>query len=127
MSATLSNHIKILAIHEASSECVWLRSVIQHIRELCGISLGHEAPTVVHEDNATCIAQLKDEYIKGDKTKHILPKFFFTHDLQKSGDIIVQKVHSSDNQSDLFTKALPTTTFKKLVHDTGIRRLNELE
>ncbi|GKD00747.1 hypothetical protein Tco_1171021, partial [Tanacetum coccineum] len=85
-----------------------------------------ESPTVVHEDNATCIAQLKDEYIKGDKTKHILPKFFFTHDLQKSGDIIVQKVRSSDNQADLFTKALPTTTFKKLVHGTGMRRLNEL-
>ncbi|GKB80616.1 hypothetical protein Tco_0947511 [Tanacetum coccineum] len=81
MSATSSNHAKILAIHEASWECVWLRSVIQHIRKSCGISSGQEAPTVVHEDNATCIAQLKDEYIKGDKTKHILPKFFFTHDL----------------------------------------------
>ncbi|GJZ58206.1 hypothetical protein Tco_0613700 [Tanacetum coccineum] len=112
-SATSSNHAKILAIHEASRECVWLRSMTQHIRESCGISLGQESPTVVHEDNATCIAQLKDRYIKGDKTKHILPKFFFTHDLQKSGDIIVQKVHSSDNQADLSTKALPTTTFKR--------------
>ncbi|GJT16005.1 retrovirus-related pol polyprotein from transposon TNT 1-94 [Tanacetum coccineum] len=127
MSATSSNHAKILAIHEASRECVWLRSMTQHIRESCGISLGQESPTVVHEDNATCIAQLKDRYIKGDKTKHILPKFFFTHDLQKSGDIIVQKVHSSDNQADLSTKALPTTTFKKLVHDTGMRRLNQLK
>nr|GEV79375.1 retrotransposon like protein [Tanacetum cinerariifolium] len=111
---------KILAIHEASRECVWLRSVTQHIRESCGISLGHESPTFVHEDNATCIVQVKDKYIKGDKTKHILPKFFFTHDLQKSGDIIIQKVRSSDNQADLFTKALPTTTFKKLVQGTGM-------
>ncbi|GJW56647.1 hypothetical protein Tco_0103378 [Tanacetum coccineum] len=102
MSATSSNHAMILAIHKTS----------------------HESPTVVHEDNATCIAQLKDEYIKGDNIKHILLKFFFSHDLQKSGDIIVQKVHSSDNQADLFTKALPTTTFKKLVHGTRMRRLN---
>ncbi|GKD88800.1 hypothetical protein Tco_1364307, partial [Tanacetum coccineum] len=65
-------------------------------------------------------------YLQGDKTKHILPKFFFTHDLQKSGDIIVQRVRSSDNQADLFTKALPTSTFKKLVHDAGMRRLNQL-
>ncbi|GJX98370.1 hypothetical protein Tco_0355389 [Tanacetum coccineum] len=100
MSATSSNHAKILAIHEASRECVWLRSVTQHIRESCGISSGQESPTVVHEDNATCIAQLKDRYIKGDKTNHILPKFFFTHDLQKSGDIIIQKVPSSDNQAN---------------------------
>ncbi|GKD42232.1 hypothetical protein Tco_1266877 [Tanacetum coccineum] len=64
MSATLSNHIKILAIHEASRECVWLRSVIRHIREPCGFYLGLEAPTVVHEDNTACIVQLKDGYIK---------------------------------------------------------------
>nr|GEU88327.1 putative reverse transcriptase domain-containing protein [Tanacetum cinerariifolium] len=124
MIATSSNHANILAIHKASQECIWLRSVTQHIRESCGISSGQESPTVVHEDNAACIAQLKDEYIKGDKTKRILHKFFFTHDLQKSGDIIVQKVRSSDNQADLFTKALPTTTFKKLVHGTRMRRLN---
>ncbi|XP_040951154.1 secreted RxLR effector protein 161-like [Gossypium hirsutum] len=29
--ATSSNHAEILAIHEASRECVWLRSVIHHI------------------------------------------------------------------------------------------------
>ncbi|GJS55870.1 hypothetical protein Tco_0629232 [Tanacetum coccineum] len=51
-----------------------------------------EAPIVVHEDDATCIAQHNDGYIK-----------------------------------DLFTKALSTATFKKLVHGTGMRRLNELK
>nr|GEW71374.1 histone acetyltransferase of the MYST family 2 [Tanacetum cinerariifolium] len=71
--------------------------MVEDIRESCGISSGQESPTVVHEDNTACIAQLKDEYIKGDKTKHILANFFFTHDLQKTSDIIVQKVHSSDN------------------------------
>nr|GEV87728.1 hypothetical protein [Tanacetum cinerariifolium] len=119
------NHAEILAIHEAWV-CVWLRSVIHHIREFCEISLGQEAPTTVHEDNAACISQLKDIYVKCDRTNHILPKIFFTHDLQKSGDIIVQKVRSSDNLADLFTKALHTTTFKKLVHGIRMRRLNEL-
>ncbi|GJS53584.1 transposable element [Tanacetum coccineum] len=73
MSATSSNHAEILAIHEASQECVWLRNVIQHNRESCRISSSEEDPTIVHEDNATCIAQLKDGYIKGDSNKHILP------------------------------------------------------
>ncbi|GKB04395.1 hypothetical protein Tco_0832538 [Tanacetum coccineum] len=48
----------------------------QQIDIRMGISSGQEAPTVLHEDNIACIAQLKDEYIKGD-----IPKFFFTHDL----------------------------------------------
>jgi len=70
---------------------------------------------VMHEDNVACIAKLKDRYIKGDKIKHILPKFFFTHDLQKDGEEHVTQIRSSENLADLFTKTLPTATFKKLV------------
>ncbi|GJZ66127.1 hypothetical protein Tco_0622823 [Tanacetum coccineum] len=69
----------------------------------------------------------RDGFIKGDITKHILPKFFFTYDLQKSDDIIVQRIRSSDKLANLFTKALPTATFKKLVHGIGMRRLKELK
>ena len=122
-----SNHAEILAIHEGSRECVWLRSVIQHIRRSCSNSSENEEPTVLHEDNAACIAQLKEGYIKGDRTKHILPKFFLTYDLQKNGDIIVQQVSSCENLADLFTKALPTSTFRKLSHNIGMRRLKELK
>ncbi|GKC59414.1 zinc finger, CCHC-type, retrotransposon gag domain protein, partial [Tanacetum coccineum] len=69
ISATSSNHAEILAIHEAIQECIWLRNAIKHICESCRIFSSHEAPTVLHEDNTTCIAQLKDGYIKGDRTK----------------------------------------------------------
>lgn len=55
-----------LVIHEASRECIWLRSVIQHIREDRGLFFRNEAPTIIYEDNAACIAQLKAGYIKGD-------------------------------------------------------------
>ncbi|KAL8124885.1 hypothetical protein AgCh_012520 [Apium graveolens] len=65
--ATSSNHAEILTIHEASRECVWLRSICQHIRESCGMH--HDmTPTVVFEDNAACIEQLKKGYIKGGQT-----------------------------------------------------------
>ncbi|KAJ9567287.1 hypothetical protein OSB04_003253 [Centaurea solstitialis] len=71
MTATSSNHAEILAIHEASRECVWLRN--------------------------------------------------------KSGDIIVQQVRSCENLADLFTKSLPNSTFQRLVHDIGMRRLKDLK
>ncbi|GJU35018.1 peptidyl-prolyl cis-trans isomerase CYP23 [Tanacetum coccineum] len=103
MSATSLNHAKIFAIHEVSRECVWLRSVIQHIRESCGISSGQDAPTAIHEDNATY------RYIKGDITKHILLKFFFTHDLQKSGDIIIQKTNYGDIEFGFYPSVAPQT------------------
>ncbi|KAL2235882.1 UNVERIFIED_CONTAM: hypothetical protein Sindi_1320400 [Sesamum indicum] len=100
--------------------------MIQHIRGTCGLSLEKIIPTILYEDNATCIAQLKEGYIKGDRMKHISPKFFFTHDLQKNGDIDVQQVRSSDNLADLLTKALPTAMFKKLVYNIGVRHLKDL-
>ena len=92
ISVTSSNHLEIIAIHEASRECVWLRSVIQHIQEKCGLSSIKGSPTILYEDNATCITQIRGGYIKGDRTKHISPKLFYTHELQKSGDIDVKQI-----------------------------------
>ena len=41
-------------------------------------------------------------YQRRDRTKHIEPKFFFTHDLQKNNDIDVKQICLSDNLVDLF-------------------------
>ncbi|KAM1449271.1 hypothetical protein ACFXTO_008136 [Malus domestica] len=57
---TFSNHSEILALHEASLECFLLRSMIHHIRNSSGLPSEIENPTVIHEDNAACIAQMKE-------------------------------------------------------------------
>jgi len=124
--ATSSNHLKIIAIHEASRKCIWLRSVIQHIREKCGLSIIKYSPTILYEDNGACITQIRGGYIKGDRTKLISPKFFYTRELQKSGYIDMKQIRSSDNLTDLFTKTLPIATFKKLVNNIGMQRLKDL-
>ena len=59
MVATSSNLSEILAIHEASRECVWL--MIQHIQETCGLPSIRGNATMLHEDNAACIAQIKED------------------------------------------------------------------
>ena len=59
MVATSSNHSKIIAIHEASRECIWLRSMIQHVQKSCGLPSIKDNPTTLFKDNATCIAQIK--------------------------------------------------------------------
>ena len=125
--ATSFNHAEIIAMYEASHELVWLRNMTGHVRVESGLAVGQDEPTIIYEDNAACIAQLKDGYIKGDRTKHILPKFFFTHDLQKAKEVQVVQVRSSDNSADLFTTSLPTSTFKKLVHQIRMRQLKDLQ
>ena len=96
------------------------------IKEICGLKCNVKIPTVLFEDNDACIAQLREGFIKGDRTKHISLKLFFTHDLQKNGDIDVRQIRSSDNPADLFTKSLPASTLEKMVHKFGMRKLNHL-
>ena len=124
--ATSSNHSEILALHEAGHECAWLRSLIQYIHKSCGFISNKGTPTVLFKDNAACIAQMKSGYIKGDRTKHISPKFFYIHELLESGEIDIHQVRSIDNLADLFTKSLPTAIFEKHVYGIGMRKLSNL-
>ncbi|KAM3220435.1 hypothetical protein P3L10_024966 [Capsicum annuum] len=130
--ATSSNHAEIIAIHEASRECVWLTSMIHLIREKCNVKYDNLS-TILYRDNSAYIAHLKGRFINGDRNsayiahfkgrfingdrkKHILPKLFYIHELQKDDDINMQQLCSTDNVSDLFTKSSPIATFKKMLH-----------
>ena len=98
----------------------------QHIQISCGLSFD-EKPVILYEDNAACVAQMKEGYIKSDRTKHIPPKFFaFTKELEKNKCIDVRHIQSSENSSDLFTKALPTSIFRKHIYNIGMRNLRNL-
>lgn len=66
-----------------SPECIWLKSIIQHIREKYDLSTIKDSLTVLDEDNAACITQIRGCYIKGDRTKYISLKFFYTRALEE--------------------------------------------
>ncbi|KAM3379742.1 hypothetical protein P3S68_012156 [Capsicum galapagoense] len=123
--ATSSNHAEIIAIHEASRECVWLRFMIHLIREKCGVNYDN-LPIILYKDNSTYIAHPKGGFINEDRTNHILPKLFYIHELQKNDDINVQQIRSTDNVTDLFTKSSPITTFKKMMHKIGMQRFKDV-
>jgi len=54
-------------------------------------------------------------------------KLVFTQDLEKKGEIDVQQILPFDNLADLLTKALPTSSFQKLVFKIEIHRLQEIK
>ena len=58
MATTSSNHLEIFVIHEVSHKYAWLKSMIQHIRELCGLFFIQGDLTILFEDNATCIVDI---------------------------------------------------------------------
>ena len=124
--ATSSNHSEIIVLHETSRECVWLRSINRHIRSSSRIS-EDTVPTILYEDNAVCVAQTKEGYIKSDRRRHILPKFFsYTQEFEKNKEIELMYVRSCDNAADFFTKSLHTSVFKKHVYNIGMLHLQDL-
>ena len=58
------NHLELLSIHEASRECIRLRSMIQYIQKICVLSSIKNNLTILYEDNTACIAQIKYDFIK---------------------------------------------------------------
>ncbi|XP_068340200.1 secreted RxLR effector protein 161-like [Pyrus communis] len=53
--ATSSNHAEILALHEVTWECFWLRAVVGHIRSSCDLYPAVDVSIMIFEDNAACI------------------------------------------------------------------------
>jgi hypothetical protein len=54
--------------------------MIDHIQKSCEIG-AIEPPTIIYEDNAACVAQIKIGYIKTNYRKYIFLKLFYPHEL----------------------------------------------
>jgi hypothetical protein len=77
---TSTKHSEIIALYEAARECAWLHRVIKHIQVSCGIEhIG--SPTIIYEDNVTCVIQMQLGYVKSNVIKHITLKLFYPHEL----------------------------------------------
>ncbi|WVZ87980.1 LOW QUALITY PROTEIN: hypothetical protein U9M48_034549, partial [Paspalum notatum var. saurae] len=110
--ATSTNHSEIIALYEASKECVWLRIMINHMLKSYGVDC-IQSSTIIYANNACCIMEMG--YIKSNITKHIAPKLYCPHELQNNGEMNILQTKSCDNLADLFTKSLPYSTFSKCV------------
>jgi len=65
ITTTSFNHAKIIALHEASWECIWLRSIDKFIRTNCGLPYD-DSLTILYEDNCIYVAQMQLGFVKGD-------------------------------------------------------------
>lgn len=64
ITVTSLNHAESVAMHKAIRECVWLKSMSQHIRETCPLSSSINIQLILYENNTTCITQIKGCHIK---------------------------------------------------------------
>jgi len=126
-TATSTNHSELLACFEATREAVWLRTMNGVMSRQTGIE-AQSYPTVIYEDNAACVAQMQDGFIKTDGTKHIPPQVIgYTQDQIRNKAIQIKKIESAQNVADVLTKALPAHTHHRLIKKAGLRMLSELK
>ena len=92
----------------------------------CGLTQDNKT-IVIYVDNAACIAQVGEGFIKSDRVKYIPPQLFgFTQELIQSKQIEVKKIESAHNIADMLTKVLFAYTHKRLVHEARMRLRHKL-
>ena len=102
----------------AAKEAVWLRNFIV---ELQGKPQG---PLTVLCDNQGAIALSKDNKFHS-RTKHIDLRYHFIREAVEEGKINVEYIPTTENVTDVFTKALARPKFEVFIEMLGLGGIKE--
>ncbi|KAK4388608.1 Retrovirus-related Pol polyprotein from transposon TNT 1-94 [Sesamum angolense] len=92
-----------MAVAEATKETLWLSGLSKEL----GVEQGG---VQLHYDSQSAIYLAKNQVYNG-RTKHINVRYHQITELIASGNIILQKVHTSKNADDMLTKPLTVDKF----------------
>jgi len=104
----LSIELENISACACTQKGIWLKRILEELE--CIFS----GPVKIFKDNQACIYCSKNP---GDhqRTKHIDTKYHFIREQVKAGNIILEKIHTTDNLADLFTKPLTKREFFNLI------------
>ncbi|KAL0323637.1 UNVERIFIED_CONTAM: Retrovirus-related Pol polyprotein from transposon TNT 1-94 [Sesamum angustifolium] len=92
-----------MAVAEAAKEALWLSGLSKELGvEQCGVKLHCDSQSVLY---------LSKNQVYHARTKHIDMRYHKIRELIASGEIILQKVHTSENAADMLTKPLTVDKF----------------
>ena len=102
--ALSTTEAEYMAIVEAAKEALWLTGLVKEL----GIEQGG---VKLHCDSQSAIYLAKNQVYHA-RTKHIDVRFHKIRELVGSGQILLEKIHTSEHAADLFTKPVTTDKFK---------------
>jgi hypothetical protein len=88
----------------AIQEVMWLNDLLKEL------GLHRQMGSTVFGDNQSAIAVSKNG-IKGERTKHVDIKYCFITEVVERGDVTLKWVPTTEQQADIFTKALAGPVF----------------
>ena len=96
-----------MSVSSAAQEAIWLRHILQEL------DFKQEAPTIIYEDNQSCISMSKTSG-QHDRTKHIDIKHHFIREQVEAGALTLAWVPTETMIADILTKPLNTPQFEAL-------------
>ena len=101
-----------IAATEGMKEAIWLRGLVSE--------LGLQQDVLVIFCDSQSVVHLTRKSKYHSRTKHIEIKHHFIRDIVDTGDIIVEKIHTTENPADMLTKPLPSAKFDHCLNLAGI-------
>lgn len=114
-----SNEAEYQAMAHATSEIIWLRSLLSCLQVDC------QEPTMLYYDNQAVI-HLASNPIFHERTKHIEVDCQFIREHFQAGAITTKYIPTRSQQADIFTKSLGAKTFHELTVKMGVRNPHNL-
>lgn len=108
--ATSTTYAEYIALSTAAQEAIALRRLFTAFR------LSLDSPTIIHEDNAGAISISEYQGSQPERSKHIDVRYHYIRELIKSKQITVQKINTTQNVADMFTKALGKDKHSTFTH-----------
>lgn len=108
-----STEAELIALSEACKEAIWLRKLLEDLQ------IKQINPTIIYEDNQSCLRIIKDEKLS-NRTKHIDTKIHFVKDYIDKNLTICEYCPSEKMVADMMTKPLPASTLEKFRKLIGV-------
>ena len=104
-----------MAVTEAAKEALWLKGLVKEL----GLNQGR---VQMHCDNQSVIYLVKNQVYHA-RTKHNDVRFHKIRELIVTGDIILEKMHTSENVADMLTKLGTAAMFKHCLDLVNVSNL----
>ena len=102
-----------MALSEVVKEITWLRRVLNQL------GYPQESPTMVKEDNQSCISWVPGE-TSTIRAKHFGLKYHYSKDLYEKGEVKLQYCPSEKMLADITTKPLASSKLGTLRSALGV-------
>ena len=101
-----------MVVAEVAKEALWLKGLVKEL----GLN---QSGVQMHCDSQSSIYLTKNQ-VYHTKTKHIDVNFHKIRELIVSRDIVLEKVHTSENAADMLMKSVTTAKFKHCLDLTNV-------